>query len=227
MAVCLNAKVYKAQIEPVDTLTISSEATGKIVKLDKSKELSYQSGTIIKIDSNLDQIKLSNLRNKHSLLKEQIAIKDRNYQSIKQIRAKGKIEKDNYKVEVINYKSQERDLINTIETLKDTIDKKNIKISELFIKEFLVSQGEFVAVGTPLLNAEDHSAAKIVIYVDKNDLKDIETKKVFINDTLKHNYKVSKVSRNVDKTFISSYKVELINHKQIDTFGNVVKVEIK
>jgi hypothetical protein len=227
MAICLNAKSYKAKVEPLETVTISSEVTGKVEYINKDVELSNYSGKVISIDSKLDEIKLKNLRDKYAILKEQLKIKEDNYKSIKKIRAKGQIEKDKYKLDVLNIKATLNDIENSIETLKDTIDKKSINSNSLYIKEFLVSKNELVSLGTRLFTAEDQSSSKVVIYVDAEDIKNIQNKKILINGNENHNYKISKFSNSTDSTFISSYKVELVDNNSSSTFGQIVSIDIK
>jgi hypothetical protein len=225
--VTLNAKSYKSIVQPYETITISSEVNGKIVFLDKSKELSNFTGNIVSIDTSLDEVKLKNLKSKYSILKEQLSIKENNYKSILKIRAKGQIEKDNYKVDVLNLKSQLTDIDSSIETLKDTISKKRIYVDNLYIREFLVSQGEVVFAGTKLFIAENQQKSKIIIYATKSDIDDIRSKIILINGNNDHGYKISKVSNNTDSTYISTYKVELTNDMKPEQFGQVVDIEIK
>jgi hypothetical protein len=227
IAICLNAKSYKAKVEPLETVTISSEVTGKVEYINKDVEFSNYNGKVISIDSKLDEIKLKNLRDKYSILKEQLKIKEDNYKSIKKIRAKGQIEKDKYKLDVLNIKATLNDIENSIETLKDTIDKKSINSNSLYIKEFLVSKNELVSLGTRLFIAEDQSSSKVIIYVDAEDIKNIQNKKILINGNENHNYKISKFSNSTDSTFISSYKVELVDNNSSSTFGQIVSIDIK
>jgi hypothetical protein len=227
MAICLNAKSYKAKVEPLETVTISSEVTGKVEYINKDVELSNYNGKVISIDSKLDEIKLKNLRDKYSILKEQLKIKEDNYKSIKKIRAKGQIEKDKYKLDVLNIKATLNDIANSIETLKDTIDKKSINSNSLYIKEFLVSKNELVSLGTRLFIAEDQSSSKVIIYVDAEDIKNIQNKKILVNGNENHSYKISKFANSTDSTFISSYKVELVDNNSSSTFGQIVSIDIK
>jgi multidrug resistance efflux pump len=214
-------------LEPIKKVVVSSQVSGVIVKLYKNKELSVASGKVVSIDDRLDVIKLKNLEQKLKYLEEQIQIKQRNYKSIANISAKSRIQKDAQKLELLSFKSSKEDLVSSIETLKDQIAKKNIKLNNMYIKSFLVEQGEFVGMGTRLLEAEDHSASKLTIYVNEEDLKNIQNKTIFINGNSNHNFKLNKVANSTDSTYISSYKVELVKSGTSGRYGEVLSVEFR
>jgi seryl-tRNA synthetase len=227
IAVSLQAKMYKSVVQPYETITVSSEVNGKVTSIKKDIELTNFSGEVISIDSKLDNSKLKNLKSKLSILKEQLNIKDKTYKSIKKIRAKGQIEKDKYKLDVLSIKSQIIDLESSIDTLEDTISKKSISVNNLYIKDFLVSKDEVVFAGTKLFSAENQNISKIVAYINAKDRTDLSKKQIIINGKIDHGYKISKVSNSTDSTYISAYKLELINETKPDLFGQVVSVEIK
>ena len=221
--IVLNAKEYQAKIEPVNRYTLRAEAMGKITFLNNGDELKYKNGLLLKIDDSVDRKKLNNLKGKLSLLNEIIKIKEENYKNIIKLKSKSKTEKDNKKVEILNLKLNRLDLLNAILSTEDMINKKNIYLKNAYIKTLFVKMGEFVAVGNKLCTIEDHSRAKITIYADKEDIKNLQNKKIIINGK---KWQITKVATSTDSKYISLYKVELISKDKVNNFGDIVSVKL-
>jgi len=103
-----------------------------------------------------------------------------------------------------------------IATLKDRLSKKRFTIKGRFLNELLVHKRDFVTAGTPIAVVDDLTKAKLVIYLNEDELENIENRRVYI-DGSKTDLKISKVWKVADKKFISSYRVEiLVPNQNID-----------
>jgi len=254
VGVYLFADVYYAKVEPVESYSIKSSASGQVVKSDISQEGKYvKNSLVIKIDdaTNLQDLKTS--QEKLKTLKEIEAIdrqnlkntklsyeiKKRNYDRIKNLKTKSIYEKDNQLVSVIsaqsqylsakqtlqNIKSQIDDLKYKIFVLKDTINKKNIWLKNRFLYKLHVKKGDYVNSGTLLMDVDDISKAKLTVYLSYEDMINLDKKSIYINDK-KSDLKFHKVWRVADTTNISSYKAELYIPAP-KVFSRVVKIELK
>ncbi len=250
----LLADVYYARVEPVESYSIKSSASGQVVRSNISLEGRFvKDSLVIKIDdaSNLQDLKTS--QEKLKALKEielidiqnmknaklSYEIKKRNYDRIKNLKTKSIYEKDNQLVLVIsaqsqylsakqtlqNIKSQIDDLKYKIFTLKDTIDKKNIHLKDRFLYKLYVKKGDYVNSGTLLMDVQDISKAKLTIYLSYEDMSNLDKKTIYINGK-KSDLKFHKVWKVADTTNISSYKAELYIPAP-KVFSRVVKVELK
>ena len=110
--------------------------------------------------------------------------------------------------------------------LEDTIEKKSLVLSQKYLYKLMVREGDFVAPGTPLARVDDASRAKLVLFLEPEELSDIQQKTVYINDK-KTDFKVNKMWRIADEKFISSYRAEIYIPAPKDHFSELVKVELK
>ncbi len=247
------SSVHMAKIEPFEIYSIKSSVSGKVVKSDLSKEgENVENYEIIKIDSKIDEvnlkslkIKLENLKNiLHTdikilkNLKELSRVKKENYERIKDLKTKSKFEKDakltdflltnnqylNQKEKIENLKNQIEDIKYNIKRLKDILEKKSVKVSG-YVYKIHVKEGDFAAIGTKLADIADTSKAKIVIYLDKEEIENIENKKIYI-DGKETKLKFSKIYKVADPVHISAYRAEIVL-KAPKIFSKIVKVEIK
>ena len=113
-----------------------------------------------------------------------------------------------------------------IAQLKDSIEKKSIFIKDKFIYSFLIHKGDFARVGSPLVEVMDMSQAKLVLFLEPEEMKNIDSKLVYIEDK-KTDYKINKVWSVADKKFISSYRAEIYIPSSDIVFSKLLKVEIK
>ena len=81
-------------------------------------------------------------------------------------------------------------------------------------------------MGTPLAELKDLTSAKLVLFLEADELKDIKRKTIYINDKAT-DYKVSKIWVVTDKKFISSYRTEIIIKNPKESFSKLLKVELK
>ncbi|MDK2062389.1 hypothetical protein PJV89_08640 [Aliarcobacter butzleri] len=220
----LFANSYIAKIEPKDEFSIYANASGEITYLDKNKEMNIINGVIVKIDNVLDKENLSLYQAQLKLLNEKLSILQDYYNKFKTIKGKSDFEKDEKYMEIIELKNSIKDLEISIANTKNTLSKKEIALDNLYLKEFVVNKYDYVNVGTKIATAYDISKAKLVIYLNSEDYKDIKSKQIYL-DGKKSDVKIKKLDITPDKTFISAYKLELeIDSKE---FGKSITVEFK
>ena len=110
--------------------------------------------------------------------------------------------------------------------LKDTLVKKSIVLENKYFYKLMVRVGDYVAPGVALAEIQDASRAKLVLYLEPEELEGIENKAVYI-DGKRTEYKVNKVWRVADEKFISSYKAEIYIPAPTSAFSKLMKVEVK
>jgi multidrug resistance efflux pump len=225
--ISIYAKEYKAVVQAIDTKTVSAQASAKVVKLNLFDELNYKRGVVVELDHKLDDIKLANYQQKLKLLQEQNNINRQNYEAIKDIKGKSIYEKNTKLITYLNSQSKILDLQNSIEITKDLIDKKIIRLNGEYLQKFYVSLGEYVTTGKPILDASNHNAVKLVIYVDKNDIKNIKKANIKVDGKEDSGFRVYKYSNTPDSTYISSYRVELLKENGKNLLGRLMSITIE
>ncbi|OQX74211.1 MAG: hypothetical protein B6D59_03060 [Campylobacteraceae bacterium 4484_4] len=224
-AIPLLAGSYKAKIEPIEKVTISAEKAGRIVTLDQSDELKTVDKTVLVIDHALESEELANDKTKLKLLENQIMIKQRQYNRIKDLKGQSLFTKERYLNELLALKLQREDLKNRIAALEDTIAKKRIDVHGKYLKKLYVRKGAYVGPGAKLMDLEDLSGSRIILYLDAGDLKKVQNAPLFIDGKRDHGYRIEKIARTTDANYISSYRVELVKKGEAP-FGKVVTVRI-
>ncbi len=222
-ALPLAAGSYKAKIEPYDAWTVSAEVAGRIVTLDQRDELKTLHKTVIEIDHALEDMQLANDRRKLQLLREQIALKQMQYDSIKDLKSQNRFTKDQYKTELLALKMQAEDLQNVIAQLEDTVAKKHIALNGDYLKALYVRKGEYVAPGTKLMKVEDHSGGRLVLYVDAKDRAALESAEIAVEKS--PGWRVEKAATNTDETYVSYYRVDLVKKGDV-SLGEVVSISV-
>lgn len=220
--VLIFAQTYMAKIEPYEEFTLYSQTSGKIIKLDKKDETKIVTKLLIKLDDSLEQTQLKLYENQLSLYMEKLKILEKSYKRFIQIKGKSQADKEDKYYELLELKISIDSLKLSISELKDTITKKALFIKDLYIKEFKVDLGDYITAGTELATAYDLSRSKIVVYVSSDDYRDIENKKVLINDK-EGVARIEKIDKTIDETYVSAHKITLVI--QSNNFGEVVKVE--
>ena len=69
--------------------------------------------------------------------------------------------------------------------------KEEITLNNLYLKEFIVNKYDYVNVGTKIATAYDISKAKLIIYLNSEDYKDIKSKQIYL-DGKKSDVKIKK-----------------------------------
>jgi len=133
------------------------------------------------------------------------------------------------KEKILSLKKQLLDLKLQQAKLQDSIDKKSKKsiiLKDKYLYKLLVRKGDFVTPAKPIAIVDDISKAKLVLYLDNDELQGIKNKSIYIDDK-KSDYKIAKIWDISDEKFISSYKVEIYIDTPKDRFSKLVKVEFK
>ncbi|MFK5880963.1 MAG: hypothetical protein QM482_02010 [Sulfurospirillum sp.] len=251
----LNATIYYAKVEPVQKYSIKSAASGKVLKSKYKMEGRISKGdAIIHLDDVLNKEDLKNSTEKLKTIRDLISItkknlknakrvagiREKNYNKIKNLKTKARVEKDNELINSINAQNQVLSLMSSLEnlksqlndqkykiaTLKDLISKKSISIPKGYlIYKLYLQKGDFAGVGTPLVDAYDISHAKLTVYVSKEDYYLAKNGIIYL-DGKATNYRVNKLWDSSDTQNISSYKAEiLISAPKV--FSKLVKVEFR
>jgi multidrug resistance efflux pump len=229
---------YQGQVKPANQWTIKSDVPGKVVAVNLNLEgKKGKNRVVIKLDTGDDKIKLKNLQTQLELLRRQINIqaqitnrKRELYNRIKNLQSKTFLDKSQ---RFFDYTSSENQLLSlkqklaetssNIALLKRTIGKKSIS-TPYYIVKIYPRVGEYVGVGSPLMEVAETDREKITIFVPIEKAPQLEGKKVYINGK-PSNFKISKIWKVPDQNYITSYRVELTGAGL--PIGKVVKVEFK
>jgi len=251
----LFSKVHYAKVEPFESITLKAAVSAQVINTQLALEgTNVKSATIIQLDNKLDKIKLNSsqtsLKLVNSMLKTNQKIllalgsslerQKSYYNRISNIASASKTQKDNAfygytnaktqyfstQEKIDSLKKQRLDLKYEIARLNDSIAKKSIKVNHKFLYKLLVSKGDFVNMGTPLAQIKDLTSAKLVLFLETTELKNIKKTTIYINDKAS-DYKISKIWNVADEKFISSYRTEIIIRNPKESFSKLLKVEFK
>ena len=247
------ADVHFAKLEPYSTINIKSEVNGRVVLARDDLEGKTANSLIVKIDDKLDKIDLKNSKLSLQLLSKMITLNksmlnnlkknvDKKYSLYKKISplssssisqkdslfsayVSAKSQYNATQEKVLNLENQKVTLSQKIALLQDRLSKKSIYVKNRYIYSLNIKKGEFVTIGMPIATISDTSKAKLILYLSREELSNLDSKSIYINNK-KTDLKFSKIWKVADKKYISSYRAELIL-KPIDRFSTLVKVELK
>ena len=251
----LCAKVHYAKVEPYESVVLKSAVSAQVLQVDLDAEGTMVSDKeIIHLDDRLDKADLAASRKSLGLLKNMLQINQEivesladalkrqrgYYERLNKLATASKTQKDNAFVAFVSAKNQYLSTREKIETLKkqildmeykitrleDSIAKKSIHPKNRYLYRLTVREGDFVNPGSPLATVQDLSRGKLTLFLEPEELKDIEQKSVFI-DGKETQYRVDKVWNVADEKFISSYRAEIYVDKPKTHFSRLVKVELK
>jgi multidrug resistance efflux pump len=251
----LFSKIHYAKVEPFDTVIMKSSVSGLVLNVNLNAEGKILDGTrIIHIDDALDITNLEASKKSADLLKEMLAInqdianslantvkrQESYYQRINKLSTASKTQKDNAynsftsaktqylgtKEKIVNLEKQILDMQYKIAQLEDTIAKKSLVLNHKYLYKLMVREGDFVAPGSALAQVMDASSAKLVLFLEADELEELDQKIVYLDDK-KTEYKVDKVWSVTDEKFISSYRAEIYIPAPKGPFSKLIKVEIK
>ena len=251
----LFAKVHYAKVEPFESVVLKSAVSAQVVEVDLEAEGKMISNKeVIHLDDHLDQIDLNASGKSLDMLRTMLEINQEivsslgdtlkrqksYYERLNRLATASKTQKDNAfsgfvsaknqylstKEKIETLKKQILDMEFRIAKLKDSIDKKNIRLKDRYLYKLAVRKGDFVNPGSPLATIQDHTRAKLILFLEPSELKGIKEKNVFI-DGKKTAYKVDKVWNSADEKFISSYRAEIYIDTPEGHFSRLVKVELK
>jgi len=249
------AKVHYAKVEPFDSVVLKSAVSAQVIEVDLEAEGKMISDKeVIRLDDHLDQIDLTASMKSLDMLRTMLEINQEivsslgdtlkrqksYYERLNRLATASKTQKDNAfsgfvsaknqylstKEKIETLKKQILDMEFKIARLKDSIDKKNIRPKDRYLYKLAVRKGDFVNPGSPLATIQDHTRAKLILFLEPSELKDVGKKHVFI-DGKKTAYKVDKVWNSADEKFISSYRAEIYIDTPEGHFSRLVKVELK
>ena len=249
------AKVHYAKVEPYESVVMKSAVSGLVTEVDLDAEgTTVRSKRVIHLDDALDKINLKGTKESILLLQDMLSINEEiavslkgsmkrqegYYRRLSTLSTASKTQKDNAftaftsaktqylntKEKIVSLKKQIVDLKYKVSQLQESILKKSIILKEKYLYQLLVRVGDFVAPGSALARVDDVSRAKLVLFLDAEELEAIAQKTVYIDD-VKTEYKVDKVWRVADEKFISSYRAEIYIPAPKGTFSKLVKIEIK
>ena len=249
------AKIHYAKVEPYESITLKSAVSAQVISAKIELEgTNIKDKVVIQLDDKLDKIRLKSDRESLNLIKNMININQQNLNSLQQslkrqkdyynrisnISTASTTQKDKAfygyinaktqylatKEKIESLKKQKLDLIYNIERLKDSIQKKSIRLKDKFLYKLLVHKGDFVNMSMPLAQIKDLSRAKLTLFLEDDELKDIKNKTIYINGKATK-YKLDKIWSVADEKFISSYRAEIIIPHNRYEFSKLLKVEIK
>ncbi|CAA6806069.1 MAG: Unknown protein [uncultured Sulfurovum sp.] len=250
----LFAKVHYAKVEPYENITLKAAVAAQVTKVAIKLEGSSAKETIIKLDDKLDRTKLTSSNASLKLVQSMIQINQNILTALKQslnrqkayhlritdISSASKTQKDNAfyaytnaktqyfstQEKIDSLKQQKLDLQYEIARLRDSLSKKNIKLNNMFLYKLLVSEGDFVNMGTSLAEVKDLSKGKLVLFLEANELEKIKSKTIYV-DGKASNFKISKIWEVADEKFISSYRTEILVNNPKNMFSKLLKIEFK
>jgi len=236
------AKVHYAKIEPYDSVVVKSAVSAKVLSASIDAEgrmISNQE--IVHLDDVVNRVDLNNSKQTVELTKEMLkGLKDtylrqkRYFEKLNRLSTASQTQKDSafyqYTASKNQYLSTKEKLLSLelkIEQLEDTIDKKSIVLDNEYLYKLHVRAGDFVNPSSPIATVSDLSRAKLVLFLEDEEVKSVDKKHVYINDK-KANANVDRVWSVADEKFISSYKAWIIlDNPKIEDFSKLVKVELK
>jgi hypothetical protein len=224
LPIFLFANHYIAKVEPKNQFSIFANTNGEITFLAKNKEMSVVNEVIVRIDDALEKENLKLYTAQLELYKEKLAILENYFEKYKTIKGKSSYEQDEKYMEIIDLKHSIKSLELSVANTQDILNKKVIRLNNLYLKEFTVNQYDYVSAGTKIATAYDISKAKLIVYLNKEDYDNILSKTIYLNGK-QSNAKIKKLDITPDTTFISAYKAEI----EIDSqnFGESITVEFK
>jgi multidrug resistance efflux pump len=255
LPLCVMAKVHYAKVEPYESVILKAAVSGLVLEVDLDAEGTLvERKRVIHLDDRLDKINLTDTRESVTLLDQSLAINEEvasslletvkrqksYYNRISKLPTASKTQKDNAysayasaktqylgtKEKIINLRKQLLDARYKVAMLEDTIEKKSVILREKYLYKLMVREGDFVSPGTALAKVDDASRAKLVLFLEPEELNHIKEKDVYINGQ-KTDYKVNKVWNVADEKFISSYRAEIYVPAPKGHFSELVKVELK
>ena len=249
------AKVHYAKVEPYDSVVLKSAVSAKVMEVSLEDEgHKVKAKRVIHLDDRLDKINVENSRKSVSFLEQMLKInreiaeslkgsmerQESYYKRISTLATASKTQKDNAyssytsvktqylgtREKMVNLEKQIMDMRYKIAQLEDIIEKKSVFLKNKYLYKLMVRKGDYVNPGSPLAEVQNTGKAKLVLFLDPDELKNIERKKVYLNGKLTE-YKVNKVWRVADEKFISSYRAEIYIPAPERSFSKLMKVELK
>jgi multidrug resistance efflux pump len=251
----LFAKVHYAKVESYDSVVLKSAVSALVIDVDLESEGTMVDGKrVIYLDDKLDQVNLTSskqsvilLRQMHDInndiarsLSQTLERQEGYFNRINKLTTASKTQKDTAyssftsaktqylttREKIVSLEKQILDMQDKVAQLEDSIHKKSVVLNNKYLYKLIVRQGDFVSPGSPLAEIEDTSKAKLVLFLEPEELTGVDKKDIYLNGE-KTKYKVDKVWRVADDKFISSYRAEIYIDTPKGLFSKLMKVEIK
>jgi len=234
LAVSLNlgADFYMAQEEPYQTHTVQSEISGIVKYIALDREFSYigKSQFIVKLDTEIEDIGIKFLSKKEVSMKEALQLKRENLRNKSKVRQISKYDLNKETLSVLDTKMALFSTQMELALKKSNREKKIFYLSNGYLGKIFVDEFEFVGFGGTLFEYYDFSKSRLDIFVNVDEVKNIRTKRIFIDGIESKNWKIEKVSKIKDSKRVSTFLVRLIkinrNVKQAK-FHKIYKIEFR
>jgi len=223
----LFAKVHYAKVEPYESVILKSAVSALVMDVDLEAEGSVvDQKRVIYLDDRLDNINLKTSKENLLIIHETLKRQESYFQRINKLKTTSTAQKDNAFYSFASSKTQYLDMQYKIAQLEDSISKKSIVLNNQYLYNLMVRKGDFVNPGTALAEVQDATKAKLVLFLEPEELEQIDQKSVYLNGK-KTEYIVNKVWKVADEKFISSYRAEIYMPAPSGAFSKLMKVEIK
>ena len=223
----LFAKVHYAKVEAYESIVLKSAVSALVMDVDLEAEGSVvDEKRVIYLDDHLDKINLKTSNETLLILHETLKRQEAYFKRMDKLTTVSTTQKDNAFYSFASAKTQYLDMQYKVAQLEDSIHKKSLVLDNMYLYKLMVRKGDFVNLGSPLAQIEDTSKAKLVLFLEPEELTGLDQKSVYLNGE-KTEYKVDKVWRVADEKFISSYRAEIYIPTPKGLFSKLMKVEIK
>jgi disulfide oxidoreductase YuzD len=221
------AGVHYAKIEPYDSVILRSAVSALVMDVDENAEGSVvHQKRVVLLDDRLDKMNLKISKTKLQTLSETLQRQESYFERMNSLKTASVSQKDTAYYSYASTKTQYLDMQYKIAQLEDSIQKKSLVLQDKYLYKLMVRKGDFVAPGAALAKVMDTSKAKLVLFLEPEELKDLDKKEVYLNGK-KTTYRVDKVWKVADEKFISSYRAEIYIDAPKEIFSTLLKVEIK
>ena len=226
----LNANIYMAQIQPYEKTVIVSEVDGLIVKVNRQLEFKYtdESRNVVEVEKEQEDIELAGLKKSLHLVQKIYKLKFSNFQSKNRVKQISSYEKNLEQSSVLEIQNSIVALQKNIKLLEYQKKKKTFNIKNKYINNIFVREGDYVNIGTEIMEVYEVSKSKIELYVRAKEIKNLSEKTIFL-DGKPSSFKIEKISKIRDSTNLSSFLVRLVKETSFldKYFGDVVKIEFR
>jgi len=205
------AKVHYAKVEPFESVVLKSAVSAQVVEVDlRAEGKMIRDKEVIRLDDHLDQVDLNASMKSQEMLRTMLGInqeivsslgdtlkRQKDYfERLNRLTTASKTQKDNAfsgfvsaknqylstKEKIETLKKQILDMDYKIAKLKDSIEKKSIRPKERYLYKLAVRKGDFVNPGSPLATIQDHTRAKLTLFLEPSELKDIDLPSVIYGE---------------------------------------------
>jgi multidrug resistance efflux pump len=248
---------HYARVEPWERVTLKAAASGTILEANASLEgRTVTNARVIHIDDRLDRKELENTRRSRKLvagtleltrqmipgLEESWKRQKGYYERMRKLTTASQTQKDqayqtmvgaenqwlSTKEKALNLEKSLLDLDYKIAMLEDRIAKKNIRLTNRYLYKLMVRAGEYASPGMALAVVDDLSRAKLVLYLSPEEVARVRSGKAKLiigGKPAEANF--SKIWKETDEKYISSYRAELPIPAGRYPFSSLVKVEVR